>query len=176
MDIEKPIRDFLRKKLENDFIIYEKCKGYHRNNDETVFYDLVLKPEEHLIQKGFHNGYFIIEVKMFNKTDKVKYDTKFKDMLWQCIVYSYSDIIIEDNYIKPLFVLYYLAGDHTCDEHYHPWCNYLHFFVQRGGVGTIKFMNENDWEITFGSARYYSTTKGKGPFNVGVKRMTGSSR
>ncbi len=129
------------------------------------------------IRSEGHEGYFIIEVKIFNKTDKVKHDTKFKDLLWQCIVYSYSDIMIpEGNYDKPLFVLYYIAGDGIRGEKYKEYANFLHHFVQRGGVGIIKFLTNNCWEIVFGGSRYYHSVKGKGPHNIGVKRMTGSSR
>jgi hypothetical protein len=175
-DTEKSLRDKVRVCLESDFFVYEKWSGLHRNSGEKVYYDLVIKPKQHLIKEGFNDGYAVIEVKNFLTTDKVKHDTKAKDLFWQCIVYSYSDIQIPSGeFIKPLFVIYYIGGDGVTSN-YKDRVNDLHHFIQRGGVGRLDIDAVGNWAMVFGGSNYYRKKYGKGTSNVGIKRMTGSSR
>ena len=175
-DLEKSTRELLRVKLEADFEIYEGWKGLHKHSGESVYYDLVLFPRQHLIENNFDKGYVIVEIKIFNQTDKTKHDTKAKDMFWQCIAYSYSLISLPQGDAQPpLFVLYFIDGS-GIDDRYKDKINFLHHFVQRGGVGRLAFDKLDKWKMIFGGSFYFHQRYGRGKCNVGTKRMTGSSR
>src|SRR5262249_39970296 len=111
----------------------------------------------------------------FRRDEKTAHDVKVRDLLWQCIVYSYSDIISSiESPEKPLFVLYHVSGN--IDSRGKLELQALHHFVQRGGVGTLEVGRNGKWIIRFGSSYYFRQERGRGPHNVGTKRMTGSSR
>jgi hypothetical protein len=175
-DIERPTRDYLRKLLTEDFEIFEGWRGKHKHNGESVCYDLVLSPRQHLLSRNFDQGYIVVEVKLFNPHDKKKHDTKAKDLLWQCIVYSFSEILLPNGHVQaPLFVLYFIGGE-GIEERYKERLGFLHHFVQRGGVGRLDFDHSGGWEMIFGGSYYFRQRFGRGPCNVGTKRMTGSLR
>ncbi len=71
----------LRAALEQDFVVQEGWKGRHKHGGEVVKYDLAPAPRQHLLDRGFDNGCVIVEVKLFNKDDKTKHDTKARDLL-----------------------------------------------------------------------------------------------
>lgn len=175
-DIERPTRRQLKDSLTADFEVFEGFSGNHKHGGERVYYDLVARPRQHLVDQGFAGGHFIIEVKLFNSTDKAKHDVKARDMLWQCVAYSFSEIELPDGKLeRPLFVLYSLGGTGFNPLHLNE-IGTLHHFVQRGGVGQLIFEPRLGWSMRFGGTRYFSKAGGKGPHNVGVKRQTGSSR
>jgi hypothetical protein len=175
-DIEAPTRRNLLAKLEQDFFVYEGWEGRHKHGGEVVKYDLVLLPRQHLLDRGFDNGYVIVEVKLFNTEDKNKHDIKARDLLWQCVAYSFSEITLPSRqYQRPLFVLYFIAGT-GFDAKHKEELNILHHFVQRGGVGRLGISAGNEWTMTFGGSFYFRSSQGKGPHHVGIKRQTGSSR
>ena len=174
-DIEAPIKSLLRTKLEKDFFIFDSLEGRHKHTGELVKYDLVLKPRQKLIENGFDDGYVVVVTKLFNLEESKKHDTKAKDMLWQCVAYSFSEIKLSDESLeKPLFVLYYMSG--SFDSKYAERLRLLHHFVQRGGVGRLDFNKNDGWEMVFGGSFYFRQKFGKGPHHVGTKRQTGSSR
>jgi hypothetical protein len=175
-DIEAQTRRKLRDSLESDFEIHEGWSGRHKHGGEVVKYDLVLVPRTHLVEQGFDDGHAVIEVKMFAPEDKKPHDLKARDLLWQCVAYSFSDILLPDGrYERPLFVLYYIGGPGV-DKFHQPEFTVLHHFVQRGGVGLLRFDKYGAWEMRFGGTFYFRKRFGKGPHNVGTKRQTGSSR
>jgi hypothetical protein len=175
-DIEKPARVRLTSTLSTDFEVFEGISGHHKHGKEQVYYDLVARPRQHLIDQGFEDGYFIIEVKLFNIEDKTKHDLKARDLLWQCVAYSFSEIKLPGNNLeRPLFVLYFIDGT-GFDPNHSEELKTLHHFVQRGGVGKLSINSKDDWVMTFGGSRYFSKLRGKGPHNVGTKRQTGSAR
>ena len=176
MDIEKSERKRIREALEIDFFIYDGLDGHHKHGGERVRYDLVLTPRQHLLDQGFDIGCVVVEVKLFNKEDKKKHDTKIRDLLWQCIAYSFSDVQMPNGkYERPLFVLYFMAGT-GFDEKHQDEFNKLHHFVQRGGVGKLDINPKTGWTMLFGGSYYFRQAAGKGPHHVGTKRQTGSSR
>lgn len=175
-DIEASARNILRATLEEDFFVHEGWSGRHKHGGECVKYDLVLQPRSHLLSRGFDTGFVIVEVKLFNVDDKMKHNTKAKDLLWQCITYSFSEIISSSGSLeRPLFVLYFIAGT-GFDDNYKNDLNFLHHFVQRGGVGRLDIHSSNGWSMVFGGSFYFRKSVGKGPHHVGTKRQTGSSR
>src|SRR6266404_8375864 len=109
MDYEAKARHEVTSLLANDFTIFEGVTGRHRNNQEEIHYDLVARPRSHLIERNFAPGSVIVECKKFRRDEKTKHDVKIRDLLWQCLVYSYSDIVSSSGSLeKPLFVLYYI--------------------------------------------------------------------
>lgn len=175
-DIEAPTRASIRAALEIDFFVYEGWIGRHKHGGERVRYDLAIRPRDHLIAKGFDDGVVIVEVKLFNPQDKKKHDTKVRDLLWQCIAYSFSEIQIPDGVPeRPLFVLYYIGGT-GIDEIFKSELSTLHHFIQRGGVGCLNVEANGAWSIRFGGSWYFRSKYGKGPHHVGTKRQTGSAR
>ena len=175
-DIEGPTRRQIARSLCADFEILEGLGGNHKHGQERVYYDLVVRPRQHMIDHGFADGYFIIEVKLFNLEDKTKHDLKARDLLWQCVAYSFSEIELPDGKLeRPLFVLYFIGGTGFDPSHAEE-LKTLHHFVQRGGVGKLTFEPKSGWAIYFGGSRYFNKLRGKGPHNVGTKRQTGSAR
>ena len=175
-DIEAPTRARLRAALESDFQVHEGWSGYHKHRGEQVRYDLAVRPRAHLVERGFDDGVVIIEVKLFNPEDKKKHDVKVRDLLWQCVAYSFSEVQLPDGtHASPLFTLYYIGGAGV-DEFYQPELNTLHHFVQRGGVGRLEVAADGAWSMRFGGSSYFRSKYGKGPHHVGTKRQTGSAR
>ena len=130
----------------------------------------------HLLDRGFDDGLVIIEVKLFNPNDKKKHDVKVRDLLWQCVAYSFSDVQLPDGMTEsPLFTLYYVGGAGV-DEAFLPELNTHHHFVQRGGVGRLQIADDGSWSMRFGGSWYFRSKYGKGPHHVGTKRQTGSAR
>jgi hypothetical protein len=171
-----PTRLQLQRSLAADFEVFQGLRGSHKHAVERVYYDLVARPKQHLIDRGFDPGHFIIEVKLFNIEDKTKHDLKARDLLWQCVAYSFSEIELPDGTSeRPLFVLYYLAGTGVDPEHMEE-LKTLHRFVQRGGVGELTFEQRLGWPMRFGGTRYFTKVRGEGPHSVGTKRQTGSAR
>jgi hypothetical protein len=158
-----------------NFTLSDKVVGLHRNNQERVRYDLVASPRPALIERGFDPGSVIVECKHFRPDEKKKHDVKVRDLLWQCVVYSYSDIVTSDGQLeKPLFVLYHISGQ--IDQCGLSELQVLHHFVQRGGVGVLEAGRSGEWVMQFGGSNYFHRDRGRGPHNVGTKRMSGSSR
>jgi hypothetical protein len=175
-DIEAPTRQHLIQCLSADFEVFEGLHGRHKHGGELVYFDLVARPRPHLVEQGFDTGHFIIEVKLFNITDKVKHDVKARDLMWQCVTYSFSDIELPGNkFERPLFVLYFLAGT-GFDPLHTEELQMLRHFVQRGGVGQLTVEPRFGWAMRFGGSRYFTKSQGRGPHNVGTKRQTGSAR
>lgn len=151
-------------------------EGRYKHGGEYVKYDLVLLPRPHLVERGFDNGCVIVEVKLFNAEDKTKHDTKAKDLLWQCVACSFSEVVLPNGDLeRPLFVLYFIAGT-GFDVRYKEELNLFHHFVQRGGVGRLGIAPRAGWSMVFGGSFYFRKAVGKGPHHVGTKRQTGSWR
>lgn len=175
-DIEAPERARLRRVLEADFEVLERLSGTHKHGGERVLYDLVLKPRQHLIEKGFEPGFVVVEVKLFGADDRKKHDVKMRDLLWQCIVYNFSEITLDDgSTARPLFCLYFIGGEGIDPDHRMEAMT-LHHFVQRGGVGRLSIDGKGNWSMRFGGSNYFTKERGRSLQNVGVKRQTGSSR
>ena len=175
-DPEAPTRNALRRALESDFVVHEGWTGRHKHAGERVKYDLVIQPRQHLVARGFHEGYVVIEAKLFVQDDKTAHDVKARDLLWQCIVYAYSEIHVPGGQTqRPLFVLYHLGGQGV-DASAQAEFSILHHFVHRGGVGRLDIAAGGDWAMRFGGSFYFRSRYGRGPHNVGIKRQTGSSR
>ena len=175
-DIEAPARARLRAALESDFYVYEGWTGYHKHRGEQVHYDLAVYPRSHLVERGFDAGFVIIEVKMLSAEDKKKQDIKIRDLFWQCIAYSYSEMNLPDGTrVTPLFTLYYVSGAGV-DKIFQSEMNTLHHFIQRGGVGRLDVAADGAWSMIFGGSSYFRSKFGKGPHHVGTKRQTGSAR
>ncbi len=174
-DIERQERLRIAEALRSDFELHEGWQGRHKHGGERVFYDLIARPRSHLVEAGFDDGHFVIEVKMFNANDRQPHDVKARDLFWQCVVYSFSEIELPNgDACRPLFTVYFIGGS-GIDPQYKSEVTQLHHFVQRGGVGKLELGN-NDWLLRFGPHRYFSKLRGKGPHNVGVKRQVGSAR
>ena len=175
-DIEAPFREKIQSALGDDFVLHEGCRGRHKHGGELVYYDLIATPRAHLKERGFDDGCFVIEVKRFNLDDKKAHDIKIRDLLWQCVAYSFSEVALtKGTWQRPLFVCFYIDGTGIQEQHQSELLS-LSAFVQRGGVGRLKLHSRFGWELTFGSSYYFRQSKGKGPNNVGTKRQTGSSR
>lgn len=175
-DLEAPTRAALRSTLEHDFLVHEGWTGRHKHGGERVKYDLLLQPRSSLVAQGFDEGFVVVEVKRFGPEDKRKHDVKARDLLWQCVAYSFSDILLPSGeYERPLFVLYYICGV-GLNEIGQAELSVLHSFVQRGGVGSLELDANRAWSMRFGGSFYFRSKYGKGPHHVGTKRQTGSSR
>lgn len=131
-----------------------------------VIIDFLMYPKKHLLDKGFHAGWFGVEVKAPGN-DGAK---KGLQVAWQAITYSQSEF--DD--IRPNFVLIYpplaefLGGQH---EAYHVMC-----LLQKANVGYIEINEKRgQWKIKFGANAYFYSDKGlsKTP-TIATKRNVGS--
>jgi hypothetical protein len=175
-DIEAPLRAQVRAALEDDFTVLEEVSGTHKHGGERIRYDLVLLPRQHLLDSKFEDGCVVVEVKYFNESNADKHGERLRDMLWQCVVYSFSELQVEGRGVeKPLFVLYFIGGTGVDPRYVEVFKNLRHF-VSRGGVGSLELHPKYGWSMNYGANHYYRKSTGRGPHNVLVKRQTGSSR
>ena len=175
-DIEAPLRAQVRAAMEADFFVYEEVPGVHKHGGERIRYDVVLVPRPHLLERGFDDGCVIVEVKYFNRDNGIKHGGRLRDMLWQCVVYSFSELHLPEREIeRPLFVLYFIGGDGV-DPQYEELFTNLRHFVSRGGVGRLELHPKYGWAMMYGANHYFRASTGRGPQNILIKRQTGSAR
>ncbi|WP_417552065.1 hypothetical protein [Marinomonas fungiae] len=88
---EVELKQWLIENLKPDFHIYQEVAGVHEAEGIDVRIDFVLYPRDHLIEEGFAEQPFGIEVKYFNQ-DK-GFTHKTSRGIWQAI--SYNDCLFK---------------------------------------------------------------------------------
>lgn len=175
-DTEAPIRASIRAAMEQDFIVYEEHPGVHLRGGEKVRFDLVLVPRKHLLENGFDDGCVVVEVKHFSGDDVRKQDARLRDLLWQCVVYSYSEVSLPDRGSEqPLFVLHYIGGAGVHQRHKGLYLELQHL-VQRGGIGALEIHPKYGWSMNASGNHYFRQSTGRGPQNVLIRHQAGSAR
>ncbi|EAQ65835.1 hypothetical protein MED121_01450 [Marinomonas sp. MED121] len=90
---EKELKSWFIGKFNRDFYIYEEVSGIHLAEGVNVRIDFVLYPRPHLIEEGFIDEPFGIEVKYFKQESGFTHKTSRG--IWQAI--SYNDCLFNLN-------------------------------------------------------------------------------
>lgn len=160
--------------LQQDFDIWEEVPGVNIPEQQNVRIDYIARPRQHLIDMGFDNVCFGIEVKSLSDSYDSFSFPKFKKLLWQCITYRQSMFTIGDSQYRPAFVLYYVGNAERSENN---WLAHreLITFAQLANIGRLDFTERDTFKITFGMAGYFSRGYGKGKTNAGLKLYVGTS-
>lgn len=82
---EGELKEWFKQTFHEDFHIFEECVGIHLIEDRPVRIDFVLRPKQHVIDEGFIDEPFGVEVKYLNP-DK-GFEKKAGQTVWQTISY-----------------------------------------------------------------------------------------
>lgn len=170
---ENELKEILIEKLGSFFKYEPEVKGKFLVDNTPVQIDYLFYPNDDLINIGFPDKWFGVEVKSLGK----KHETRVQKCLsacWQCITYRWSDF----GGIRPYFILlfpnikkFFLERE---DSGFSP--AYISALMQRGNVGEI-YIRKNRWEFRFGSQYLYRSAKGLGNVkNLGTKIHVGTKK
>jgi hypothetical protein len=168
VDGEERLQKRLLNLVQNDFKIYSQVVG--RNlifQDEEVRIDFLLYPKQHLLDKGFDPVWFGIEVKHFGKLGETGKMSRF---VWQCITYAQSEFEVNNQTIRPAFVLGYSDVEEVNKdserEYLSQWIGMLRL-AGLAKVGVFQEIKPSDyrpnggWSIVFSSSTYFTFSKGE---------------
>ncbi len=166
--LEEPqVKAVLRTKLKDDFIIREDVPGRHMIEGVPVKVDFMLEAKPHIIKLGFPTHEIPLEVKQLSDEDN-----KSVRAAWQAITYSQSEF---DGKRPPFVLLFppirlFLKNRKECE---HRDC--LISLLPKANVGELSFHKNGEWQIYFGSQRFFSPSRGLGPqAHAAYKRYVGS--
>lgn len=163
---EAELKKYLLMHFGKDFQVREEVEGHFLVDGSKVIIDFLMYPREHMLDRGFHAGWFGVEVKSPEKNGS----QKGLQVAWQAITYSQSEF----NNNRPAFVLIYppLAEFLGGQLHaYNVMC-----LLQKANVGYIEIDEKKaQWRIKFGANAYFYSDKGlsKTP-TIATKRNVGS--
>ena len=175
-ELELVLKEEVRTFLQTDFILNEEVPGIHLIEGVNVKCDFLVYPRHHLIGEGFDEGWIGIECKYIDASQK--HTKKINQLGWQSISYAQSKFHINNQTVRPMFVLMCVGGGLNMSVHVE-WRTLMHF-VQYGNVGKLAF-DRAGWDISFGGSSYFysreyqgvtSYTKSKA--NIGRKRYVGN--
>jgi len=171
---EKELRELLIKNIGCSFQIREEVKGKVLIDGTTVKIDFLMYPKKELIDRGFPEGWFGVEVKALGPKHETRVQ-KCLSLCWQCITYRWSEF----DGIRPNFILMFpdlkkfFIERHSTN--FSP--NYIAALVQRGNVGQIHISPGRGWEFRFGSQYLFRSDKGLGNVkNLGLKIHIGTKK
>lgn len=167
-DGEEKLQQELLKTIQSDFVIYPQVEGRHLiYQTEKVRIDFLLYPKQHLIENGFDPIWFGIEVKHFGKIGETGKMSRF---IWQCVSYVQSEFKVNEEIIRPAFVLGYsdveAINKGTDREYLSQWIGMLRLagLAKVGSFQKIKSSAYNPnggWSIVFSSSTYFTYSKGE---------------
>jgi hypothetical protein len=164
---EAQLKALLTAYLQPDFLLFPEEPGKHVIYGDRVIADFLAIPKPHLIQNGFDEGYFVIEVKSPGNVDREK---KFRETVAQAVSYLHSGF---DRFAGfPMFSLIFPSlGEYAQgkSEHDRDLMGGVYRLMQFLGVGSLGLDDRNGethWSITGTSNNYYTSRYGKGKANV----------
>ena len=183
----------LKRKFESvigdDFFFRREVKGHDLVAQAGVRVDYLIYPKKHLIDNGFPEGYFAVEVKFFQApkdSDNGKsYELKRERTMAQCVSYAHSTFRVRGRDILPLAcLLHFAADDGYCDDMF-GWVGMMAGVLRNLNVGIFSAHRNYPhddapygWGIRFGGSlcRLYNTTSGLsgGTPRLGILRRYGS--
>lgn len=169
-------QSFLRE-FATDFDIQSDVAGQSLVESKTVFIDFLMRPKEHLIVRGFEDGWVGVEVKQL-KSYKL---SEINALAWQSLSYAQSTFMIANTQVRPLFVLMHanlsLNLQNAKANGVPDSSAGVISFVERGNVGWIEQDPNYTWRIGFGSHGYFNVKYGRAKIsNLGIKRTVGNVR
>lgn len=188
LDNEPKLTDWLVDFLKEDFYIKQKLRGKHILTEKIVEIDLMLYPKKHLIESGFEENYFGIEVKYLDPMHDMF--RKASEMFWQTMSYRNSVFQIKDKMVSPAFTLVFtnLAFEGQREQLIHReyidfksmWRAYRHL-ANHAGVGTMEILEprkRNHVEIDgkcgfkiYFAIREYFTKSREGEYKLNNKHV-----
>jgi len=176
---EQELKDKFRSIAKNDFEILSDVRGSYLLQEKEVVLDFMLYPKLHLLESGFEQAWFGVEVKHF---DNLHVTGKMSRFLWQCITYAQSVFQVKGKAERPAFVLGFSNVDkildelcrdknkftekEICREYRSQWTG----MVRIAGLAHVGFFNETlptrykplgGWNITFSSSSYFRLVNGQ---------------
>lgn len=169
---EIELKQFVEKIIEKDFHFAREVKGLHIVEKVPVRADYILRPKEHLVERGFDDEYFAIEVKSPKNSNP---HAQYRKALVQAA--SYVDSLFSGN--RPIFTLIFPHSD--CfkplnpDDVFHTHEVLTYFKIaQYFNVGDFHYkITDKNWCVNFMGGRYFCSDKGRGPHNL-TKRYVGN--
>lgn len=167
---------FLRNFI-SDFDIQSNVAGQSMVEPKQVVIDFLIKPKQHLIDRGFDNDWIGVEVKHLNSYKL----SEINALAWQSLSYAMSRFNVGEKQIRPLFVLMHAnlsLNLQNAKKNYIPDDSAgVISFVERGNVGWIERDPKYTWRIGFGSHGYYNVKYGRAAIqSIGIKRNVGNVR
>jgi len=166
-DGEKLLKMRFQQIIGNDFRIFSNVSGNYLVNGKKVVIDFMLHPEKHLIELGFEPVWFGVEVKHFGEPGKTGKMSRF---VWQCITYDQSEFKIENQILRPPFVLGFSDVEEinidTDRDYYFQWYGML-FLAGLANVGMFyeipptKNKPLGGWRIRISTSTYFYKSSGK---------------
>lgn len=166
----------VEKSVSMDFDLIPQVPGKHLiTKHKEVRIDFLMHPKQHLLHRRFEDIWIGCEVKSpARKLDPIRY---ISDSMKQIIDYTQCEF---EGGIRPAYVLlfpsmyHFLHAKNLMTPDRKGFLYFFRSFIQRFNVGTLHIFAPGDWDIRFGSQRYYSTQKGRGNVpNLGTKKHIG---
>ena len=170
---ELELKELLESTIEKDFIVLKEVKGFNQVENRAVRIDYICKARQNIVDIGFTNNYFGIEVKHINDDSK-----KWRHLLVQSITYSMSVFYVEKQVFRPDFVLVFSNTDKFNTSLDTVLASYFN-------VGILQRRNEYDFEknksyyngeyaIKFSTQVYYESKVGIKNKNCALNRYCGT--
>lgn len=166
------IRDF-----GGDFDIHSDVSGQSIIEGKPVVIDFLMRPKQHLIDRGFDDDWIGVEVKHL-KSYKLG---EVNALAWQALSYAQSRFNIGTAQVRPMFVLMHanlsFNLQHARQNAVPEDSAGVISFVERGSVGWIERDPKYTWRIGFGSHGYFNIKYGRAAIaTLGIKRNAGNVR
>lgn len=162
---ETELKAYLVKRLQFDFEIVPEVPGSFLVDGTRVVIDYLFHPRPHLVERGFEDGWFGVEVKSPQGGQ-----AKGLRVAWQAITYSMSEF----NGKRPPFIVLYPSLDAffgSASDAYR-----IKTLLQKANVGYFVLEPQSRaWRIKFGAGLYFHSDTGlsKTP-NIATKRNVGT--
>lgn len=166
---EKELKKWFKRYVEEDFLIYEEVSGVHLAENIGVRIDFILYPKPHLIEEGFVEEPFGVEVKYFKQESGFTHKTSRG--VWQTISYNDCQFTLRDKQFKTKFCLLFsnlsFSSEsaliknlgHEWENDQIEWRGMLHV-ANHARVGTLAIRGDktslNGWGIHFAGGTYFT--------------------
>lgn len=173
---EIQLRKGFRHSAGNDFEIIEEVVGVHLLSSAPVKADFVCRPLPSLCERGFPQGWFVIETKHLDFT---RHESKrLYESFWQAVTYGQSEFSVNGESVRPTFTAFVVPEQPNQRENLpfqaqkRRWDILLELGVY-ANVGRFEF-ERDAWVLWFGQARLFHSVRGLNKVPRGLQRYVGS--
>jgi len=188
---EEALKLWLTTHLSADFELYPEVPGAHVAAGVRVQIDFLAYPKQHLIDEGFLDEYFGIEVKHLSTDDG--FSQKAAKAFWQAVSYTDSKFFVNGKTVRLKYAVLFSSMSfqkerlllrsfgHTVENDVAAW-QALRQLANHANVGTLEITGDaaawKGWLISFAGGRYFSRRSGDdGPvFRLSNARMVLKNR
>lgn len=170
---ENELKKWLWDHLHSDFHLYQEVPGTHKYSHKGVIVDFIAYPRQHLLDSGFINMPFGIEVKHI--AQELGFIKKTSRALWQAASYNQCSFILKNktktrNFSLPFCLLFSNLSfgdefnlikefDRNLVNEKSAWRGMVHL-ANHAGVGLLSITGSKhlcrNWYIKFASGTYFS--------------------